>query len=212
MINQQNQQVFCNYIDKYKNNVCFIMAGTNKYKIIENIQSRVHIIGIEPPSIKNLENFMDRILFQESILLSNDAKNHILFISESSLRCVLIHLEKIKLYQMNRNDLIDVELCKSLCSSLSMNYFERYFELLKINLHDAIQILYNICDYGYSVIDILYYIFYFVEKTDILSETEKYNIIIILCEYITIFHNVHEDIVELAFFSKKVFHIIDKPK
>jgi len=45
-INEQSQQVFRNYIDKYKHNIHFITVCTNIQKIIENIQSRVHIMHI----------------------------------------------------------------------------------------------------------------------------------------------------------------------
>ena len=46
-INEQSQQVFRNYIDKYKRNVNFIFACSNTQKIIESIQSRVHILHIK---------------------------------------------------------------------------------------------------------------------------------------------------------------------
>jgi DNA polymerase III delta prime subunit len=223
-VNQQNQQVFCNYMDKYKNNVCFIMACTNKQKIIENIQSRAHIVAILPPPREYLENFMHSVISRESIRLTNDARDFIFQISGSSVRCVLKHLEKIKLYQscnysateIDNADAeaiaancVDLAMCKTLCSSLSTDYFETYFaHLRKGRIMEAIRILYDICDYGYSVIDILYYFFTFVEAASILGEEEKYKIIIVLCEFITIFHNIHEDIIELALFSRRLLGIL----
>lgn len=210
-VNQQNQQVFCNYMDKYKNNVCFIMACTNKQKIIENIQSRAHIVAILPPPREYLENFMHSVILRESILLTRDARDFIFQISGLSVRCVLKHLEKVKLYQASHttNDAVDLAMCKTLCSSLSTDYFETYFDHLREGrIMEAIRILYDICDYGYSVIDILYYFFSFVEATSMLGEEEKYKIIIVLCEYITIFHNIHEDVIELALFSRRLLVIL----
>jgi len=215
MINQHNQQVFCNYIDKYKNNVCFIMAGTSKQKIIENIQSRTHIIGIYPPQREHLEEFIKNVLKNETIQLSMEAQKYIIDISSGSIRCLLKYLEKIKLYQLSNNtnstnNDMDLIQCKKLCSTLSNHYFETYITELKSedpNIKRAIQVLYNISDHGYSVIDILYYFFSFVEGTTMLNEIEKYEIIIVLCEYITIFHNVHEDIVELSLFTRKVYNV-----
>ena len=73
----------------------------------------------------------------------------------------------------------------------------------------AISILYNLYDKGYSVMDILDNYFIFVKITDLLNESQKYNIIPIICKYITVFHNIHEDEIELALFSNNVFANID---
>ena len=50
-INEQSQQVLRNYIDKYKQNVHFVTVCTNLQKVIESLQSRLHMIKIEVPSI-----------------------------------------------------------------------------------------------------------------------------------------------------------------
>jgi DNA polymerase III delta prime subunit len=57
-VNEQSQQVFRNYIDKYKHNIHFISVCTNIQKVIESIQSRIHIIQLQAPTndeIKSLE-------------------------------------------------------------------------------------------------------------------------------------------------------------
>jgi len=54
-INEQSQQVFRNYIDKYSNNVNFISVCTNIQKVIESIQSRLNIIKIKPPDRTQFE-------------------------------------------------------------------------------------------------------------------------------------------------------------
>jgi DNA polymerase III delta prime subunit len=205
MINQQNQQVFCNYIDKFRNNVCFLLAGSNKQKIIENIQSRVHIIGIDPPSPMQLRGFLCKIMCQEQLMISTEAQDYLLSISGQSVRCVIKHLEKLKYHEGP----VDLALCKQICSSITLQWFEEYFALVKTaapgGLQAAIDILYNISDYGYSVIDIFYYLFQFIETAEMLTEREKYKITMLLCEYITMFHNVHEDTIELALFTNKLY-------
>ncbi len=57
--------------------------------------------------------------------------------------------------------------------------------------------------------DILDNYFLFVKITDLLSEQQKYNIIPIICKYIAIFHNIHEDEIELALFSNNIFTTIN---
>ena len=43
-----------------------------------------------------------------------------------------------------------------------------------------------------------------LKTTDILTETQKYEIIKLLCKYISIFHNIHEDEIELALFTNNL--------
>jgi hypothetical protein len=78
------------------------------------------------------------------------------------------------------------------------------------DLNEAIKILYDIYDKGYSVMDILDNYFLFVKITNSLTETQKYEIIPNICKYITIFHNIHEDEIELALFSNNLFSILAK--
>jgi hypothetical protein len=57
---------------------------------------------------------------------------------------------------------------------------------------------------GYSVMDILDNYFIFIKTTSLINETMKYQAIAIICKYITIFHNIHEDEIELALFTNNV--------
>ena len=47
MINEQSQQVFRNFIDKYSHNVHFIASCSNTQKVIESLQSRINCIKIK---------------------------------------------------------------------------------------------------------------------------------------------------------------------
>jgi hemerythrin-like domain-containing protein len=78
------------------------------------------------------------------------------------------------------------------------------------DLIGAIDLLYGIHDYGYSVIDILDYFFTFIKMTSMIDEEAKYRIIPFLCKYITIFHNVHEDGIELALFTNNILELLRK--
>jgi len=55
--------------------------------------------------------------------------------------------------------------------------------------------------------DILDNYFLFVKITELLTEDEKYKIIPYICKYITIFHNIHEDEIELALFTNNLVDI-----
>ena len=56
--------------------------------------------------------------------------------------------------------------------------------------------------------DILDTYFLFIKSTNILSEEKKYKIIKLLCKYIIIFYNVHEDEIELALFTNNLINIL----
>lgn len=203
-INEQSQQVFRNYIDKYKNNVNFVCVCSNIQKVIESIQSRLHILEIPPLETENLTEIIHKISKNENITIDDETVEYLIRISKHSVRSVINNLEKIHIY----GEPIDINLCKKICSNISFQLFEEYFQCLKTgNLHRAVEMLYEIYDYGYSVIDILDYLFSFVKSTEMLNETQKYKIIPFLCKYITVFHNIHEDVIELALFTNNIYEI-----
>ena len=204
-INEQSQQVFRNYIDKYKHNVNFISVCTNIQKIIESIQSRVNILRFHNLSKTNMKKILNNIIKNENIEIDDSSIEYILKISGNSIRNVINNIEKIYLI----GEPIELDICKTLCSNISFQQFEDYINAFINNqLVLPIQILYNIHDFGYSVIDILDYFFLFVKITDLLNEMQKYKIIPIICKYITIFHNIHEDVIELALFTSDIYPII----
>jgi DNA polymerase III delta prime subunit len=205
-INEQSQQVFRNYIDKYKHNIHFISVCTNIQKVIESFQSRMHIIQIPISTTEQIRSILDKICLAENINMDNEAKEYILMISNNSIRVLINYLEKIRILTLSGNtEEIRIEKCKKICSNISHQQFENYVEKVKQkNLTEAIDILYSIHDYGYSVIDILDYFFAFIKTTNLLDEDTKYKYIPFLCKYITVFHNVHEDGIELALFTNNL--------
>lgn len=208
-INEPSQQVFRNYIDKYKNNVNFISVCSNVHKIIDSIQSRVHILKIESLSGEQTKCITDRILETEQIFMDDSAKDYLFRISGSSIRNIINNLEKIFIYGSSPETPITVDICKRICSNISFDRFEDYIRSFRSSpIIDSINILYEIHDYGYSVIDILDYFFAFVKDTQLLSDTQKYEIIPVICKYTTIFHKIHEDIIELALFTNDLHRFI----
>lgn len=202
-INEQSQQVFRNYIDKYSKNIHFISVCTNIQKVNESLQSRLHILKINQVNRANLETTMAKIVEKEGLIIDAEAREFLLNISDNSIRILINHLEKI--YILNQP--INMELVHKLCSNISYVQFDNYISKLRSrDLNGAIAILYEIYEYGYSVIDILDYFFTYVKMTKNLEEVEKYRVLPFLCKYITIFHKVHEDVIELAFFTNSLMN------
>lgn len=206
-INEQSQQVFRNYIDKYKNNIHFITVCTNMQKVNESIQSRLQIMKIPNFTTEQNIQLMNKIIEKENIVIDDESKDYLLHCSNKSIRLLINLLEKIYIY----NKPIHIDDCRKICSNISNDKFENYFnQLINKNIPEALKQIYYIHDYGYSVIDILDYMFNFIKLTNMLTEEVKYQIIPILCKYITIFHNTHEDSIELALFTNNVYDIIVK--
>jgi DNA polymerase III delta prime subunit len=206
IINEQSQQVFRNCIDKFSHNVHFIASCTNIQKVIESLQSRFIIIKIKPLKRENLIGIITKIKQNEQIEIDKDAEEFIINVSNNTVKILINYMEKFKLLGVN----ITYKLAVNLCSNISFITFEEYTSLLKNNkLKEAITLIYEIYDKGYSVMDILDNYFIFIKNTNIITEDQKYNIIPFICKYITIFHNIHEDEIELSLFTNNLLTLLN---
>jgi DNA polymerase III delta prime subunit len=207
LINEQSQQVFRNCIDKYSHNVHFISSCSNIQKVIESLQSRFTIIKIKPLKRENFIALMNTIKHAENIDIDDDAREFIINISNNTVKIIINYLEKFKLL----NERITLHLAIQLCSNISFLNFEEYTKLiLQKKMQEAIKLIYEIYDKGYSVMDILDNYFTFIKTTNILTEDQKYKIIPYICKYISIFHNIHEDEIELSFFTNNIMDILSE--
>jgi DNA polymerase III delta prime subunit len=204
-INEQSQQVFRNYIDKYSNNVNFLSSCVNSQKLIDSLQSRLIIIKTPELNKDKLINIINNICKKEEIYIDHDVIDFILTISNRSIRVIINYLEKFKL--LNRK--ITIDIANKLCTNISFYEFEQFTYLCKIekNLLAAIDSLHVLIGRGYSVMDILDNYFVFLKVTNNITEDEKYRIIPYICKYITVFNNIHEDQIELSHFTNNLILI-----
>ena len=201
LINEQSQQVFRNCIDKYSHNVHFISSCCNIQKVIESLQSRFYLMKLKPLNRENMSRLVTKIKQIENIEIHTDAEDFVINISNNTAKVLVNYMEKFKLY----GNPITLEHALSLCSNISFRIFESYTNHIRSGeLNSAIQLIYGIYDKGYSVMDILDNYFVFIKSTNILNDDEKYNIIPYICKYITVFHYIHEDEIELALFTNNL--------
>ena len=207
-INEQSQQVFRNCMDKYSQNILFIASCTNTQKIIDSIQSRMTLIKLKVFTNDQLEHIAKNICLKENINLADDALQFTISVCNNSLRILINYLEKFKL--INRN--INIDTAITSCTNIPFKEFEKYTTYCsngtQSDLQLALQIIKNLIDMGYSVMDVLDSYFLFIKTTSIVSEEKKYKIISLICNYITIFHNIHEDEIELSFFTNNLIAIL----
>jgi DNA polymerase III delta prime subunit len=204
-INEQSQQVFRNCIDKFSHNVHFISSCSNIQKVIESLQSRFTIIKMKQIKRENLIKLINKIKITENIDIDLEAEEFIINISNNTVKTIINYMEKFKLL----GEKITFNLATQLCSNISFLSFEEYTNyLINKNSKMAIKVIYEIYDRGYSVMDILDNYFLYIKNTKILTEDQKYNIIPFICKYITIFHNIHEEEIELSLFTNNLINII----
>ena len=149
---------------------------------------------------------MNHIISNENMKVNSYIRNYLINISDNNIRHIIHNLEKIHIFN---NYKISISQCRELCSNISMEPFEHFISFIKNqDIYQAIHILYKYHDYGYSVIDILEFFFFFIKNTTLLTEIQKYKIIPVICEYITIFNKLQEDIIELSLFTNDIYQII----
>ena len=203
-INEPVQHVFRNCIDKYGKNVHFIASCENTQKIIESMKSRLSIIKV--PCVKHeiMNKIYNTVSHNENLQIHDDAKEFIIKVSENSIKTLLNYLEKIKLL----NTSVDLEIVKKICSNVGYRECEIYSKLcLNKDLEGANKYILSIYNKGYSVIDILSSYFIFIKTTELVDEILKYEIIKLICKYITIFNEIHEDSIELIFFTNNIIKL-----
>ena len=204
-INEQSQQVFRNCIDKYSHNVHFISSCSNIQKVIDSLQSRQIIIKLKPLNNTYFHKIIDRICRIEHLEMTTEAKQFIISVSNNSIRILINYLEKFKLL----DSVIDLDIAKQTCTNIGFHFFDKYTNYaLNKNRLESIKLIYDLFDKGYSVMDIYDNYFLYVKNTTLLTETIKYEVIKLLCKYITIFYNIHEDELELALFTNNLVEII----
>jgi len=207
VINEQSQQVFRNCIDKYSHKVHFLASCSNIQKTIESIQSRCTLINLRQNQTRLLKKIIKRIKKAEHINITKQAEHFIMNICNNSIRLLINYLEKFSLL----NEKITLDIAKKICTNISFYDFERYTMAWYTNksLSEAISIIYNIYDKGYSVMDILDSYFQFIKICNIIDETNKYKIIHHICQYISYFHTLHEHEIELVFFTDQLIRTVN---
>ena len=204
-INEAGQQVFRNCMDKYENKVLFIASCCNAQKVIESIQSRMDIVRLHKPTINKLLSIAEKIVSLENILIEPDVIKFIVNICNGSIRSLINYMEKLRLLDCH----ITAEIASLVCTNISFSELDKFTTLCKTgDLKNGIKMVEHFSENGYSVIDILDNYFIYIKCTDLLSETEKYAIIPIICKYITIFHDIHEDEIELVFFTNALVDVL----
>ena len=80
--------------------------------------------------------------------------------------------------------------------------------LSSVSLSLIIKLLYLLYNNGYSVSDILDNYFLYIKHECEMEEELKFKIISLICKFIIIVNELHEDEIELAFFANRLSIIV----
>lgn len=200
-INDQSQYILLGLINKYKYKINFILTVNNYQKILDGYLSHLNIINLEYPTYKYLYDLTKTILEKEEIDIEINLIDDIITNSNNSIKNILNIIEKFILYN-----------CK--ITKNNIHYFLYYINnnnfynfttyCLNNDYNNAINILKDIYDIGYSIIDIYDSYSNYIKNTGDFTEKIKFTIIKVLTKYIIIYHNINENILELYFFVNKL--------
>lgn len=207
LLNSSGQQIFRNFIDNYNKNVFFITSCTNIHKVIETIQSRLHILKLPYLSENHILELCEEICKYENLNIQNDARKYLIKLSNYSLRSLVCYLEKLSLLE---EKFITCNVIDKICNTINFTFLEEYtvFLFKNRNLESAIDIIHNFHTMGYSTLDILTSYLLFIKSTNIINEEIKYKILPSLCNTIKEFYCKHEDVSKLYIFTFNLYKLI----
>lgn len=205
-INEQNQYVFKNYIEKY-NNVNYIISCNDINKIYESLLHKLEIIKIKPTNYDFLYKLYCKINENMQINFNKNEYEYLIHISENSIPCLINNIEKINLLNI-KNKENKMEILKNCSSIILENNFKIYIDLCINNkVKEAYEYIKDIYNDKYSVIDILDNLTSYIKLSDSLDKEIKYKLLQMLIKYIDIFYNHNEDSIELLFITKNIIDI-----
>lgn len=209
LVNEQNQHIFRSLIDKYKNNVCFICSAIHAPKIIDQLQSRLILVKLNIPNEVEMISILNNVCEKENIIITKIAMKHIINLSRNSVTRMLNYLEKMLISEAS----VTKKNVNDICDGISHDMFDEFTKLLQENKYmDAIRLILNIYNCGYSSIDLFHEYYNYIKITHIVNKNIKYNIIIALCECIYTFYESDEHEIQLIFFTKKISEILSSNK
>tara|TARA_B100000287_G_C20645810_1_gene785089 strand:- start:372 stop:1343 length:972 start_codon:yes stop_codon:yes gene_type:complete len=208
LLNEQCQQIFNTFINTYEN-INYIISCNDIQKIKSTIINKFELIRINNINSHFLIQILDKILFEENINLNDNCKDFVIKSSNYSIPNMINIIEKVKLIEKNTN--INIDSLENITCNILLNDFKTYLSLCSNNkIKEATKFIISICNNGYSVIDILEEFFSFIKNHSNLEDKYKYQIVKIICSYIHIFNNIHEDQIELIFLTNNIIKILGK--
>lgn len=210
MVDKSIQAIFKYYMEKWGHNFYFIATTSNPHKINESLLAKTYQLMLPKKTHSVIKKILNNICGAEKMCITNDAKDYIINHCNGKIKVLFMFLQKI--YYLNQK--ITVKLIENNFTMLSHDEFKYYFEICKKkNFQAAFNSINKFLSKGYSICDIFDEMFGFVkiqENTAIFDEKSKYEIIKLISKYILILNTVHEENIELYFFTNKLVNLLNE--
>lgn len=205
LLNELNQKILINYINKY-NNINFVLSCSDLNKIVPSTRYLLEIIRIEHLDTMFLEKILNKVIKKTNMVLEENIKKKLLNDYNKNIPFFINKVLEINIIFINSNYIINNY--KFLDNNILIN-INNYLNLCKNNqVKEANNIILELHNIGLSVIDILDNIIYYVKNINKnLNQEYRFKIIKLITNYINIFNNLHEDKIELLFLTNNIIKI-----
>ena len=171
-ITNKAQNLLSNIIAEFRKNTRFVFICNDCSQITESIQSRCMIIKYGKISIQDLYTKIEQICIQENIKYNEEAIKSLLYLSDNDIRQSINNLECIYYSgnEFNENTVYNI------LDKPKPYYINNILNCcVNNNLNDAIDILIELYNKGYTPNDILLsFMKYLMENKEIINLEEEY--------------------------------------
>lgn len=198
IISEGNQQYLKILMDTCKNTF-FIFGCDTTNKINEIIQTRVTSIYFHDLNKVNYAELITHISTKENIHFNMEP-----LLNHSNITPYFIYNLFNKLKLLNKTNTTPIDITPYI---LSINYtiFDEYIvKIVEKDVKSSTQILFNLYDKGYSLLDIYHFIYEYIKTS---NNINKYKYIEHLCLYIQHIYDGFDNKLMLLFYSNDIIYI-----
>ena len=202
LLPEQYQAIFVLHIDRYSKNVNFIISSTNTTKLLPNLLSHTIQIPVNNPT----PEFLSQINYTISASIQKDINSHDLHNNNNnnnnnnnpytteytSIKSMINRLEIDRIIGVDIND------------TMKTRFYQYIDYCRERNVKSAVDTILQIYDYGYSIIDILDYLYFYIKSRYLEQHSNTiyiYESIKIISRYMLIIQNIYEEVVILKFLT-----------
>lgn len=205
LISETNQNIYRSLLDAYRGNVCIVCTCTHLTKVVDPIQSRLHLVSLDRPCNADIHAAMDAIIRGEGLVMHEKARHRLVELSRRSVSRMANLLEKIVLSEKP----LTAANVGRFCESISSLELRRYIHMCEAGeFQPAVECILAIHADGYSLIDIYDDMYHFAKTHAFRSVDDKYKVIILISEYTCHFYEYHEHPIELVLFTANMRAIL----
>lgn len=195
-----NQNIFKIHMERYGKRVIFLCSCTNINKISPSILNQFIVVKVKDVDSALLNYCFNNITRLEGLQVKPSIKSYIIKYSNNSIKLLINNLEKLRIIQ----DSIEYGIDNINNNILAKELYRFYHVITQYDREMAYQLLISIYNDGYSIIDIIEYMYQNLKYNDDILLDKKYVIIKILSRYLLIVNNTNEDDVILFFLTNDI--------